>query len=335
MPDDLRSALADLHKIDLHRHLEGSVRPATVAEICRTHHIELPTYDAGELAAMLQLSKPADDLAGFLMPFRLIKFSFVDKEAIARIAFEAAEDAWLDNVHYVELRFSPEFMAFYHKLKLSDVMDGIVRGTNLAMRRMPITAKLIVSISRDLSPETMHMPWPSPVELARLAVDYADRGVVGLDLAGREEGYPADLFIEPFRIARSAGLGITVHAGEDSGPESIREAIQDLGATRIGHGVRIVRDPDLLKTARDGGITLEICPTSNVLTHAVESLERHPIRELFDAGVRLTVNTDDPTVCGVTLTDEYALIAEKFGFTLDEIGRLVENARNAAFHRVA
>jgi len=331
MPDDLRSALADLHKIDLHRHLEGSVRAATVAEICRTHHVELPTYDAGELAAMFTLSKPADDLAGFLLPFRLIKFSFVDKEAVARITFEAAEDAWLDNVRYVEFRFSPEFMAFYHRLNLGDVMDGIVSGASLAMRRMPITVKLIVSISRDLSPETMNMDWPSPVELARLAVDYAGRGVVGLDLAGRESGYPPDLFLEAFRIARDAGLGITVHAGEDAGPESIREAIEELGATRIGHGVRIVHDPELVLLACDRGVTLEMCPTSNVLTHAVESLDKHPIRELFDAGVRVTVNTDDPTVCGVTLTDEYALVAERFGFTLDEIAHLIENAREASF----
>ena len=331
MPDDLRSTLADLHKIDLHRHLEGAVRPATVAEICRTHHIELPTYDDGELAAILKLSKPADDLAGFLLPFRLIKFSFVDREAIARITFEAAEDAWLDNVRHVELRFSPEFMGFYHHVKLKDVMDGIASGANLAMRRMPITMKLIVSISRDLSPETMQMEWPAPSEIARLAVDYADRGVVGLDLAGREAGYPPDLFIEPFRIARDAGLGITVHAGEDAGPESIREAILELGATRIGHGVRIVRDAEVMSLARDRGVTLETCPTSNVLTHAVESLEAHPIRELYDAGLRVTVNTDDPTVCGVNLTHEYALVAEKFGFTLDEIGALIENARRAAF----
>ncbi len=317
--------------IDLHRHLEGAVRPATVADICRAHRIELPTYDPDELAELLTVRKPVADLAGFLVPFRTIKLCFVNKEAVARIAYEAVEDAFADNVQYVELRFSPEFMAFYHKVPLTDVMDGIVQGVDLAVGRMPVTAKLVVSISRDLNPDTMQMPWPSPVELARLAVEYADRGVVGLDLAGKENGYPPALFAEPFRIARDAGLGITVHAGEDAGPESVREAVEHLGATRIGHGVRIVSDPEVVALVRDLGVTLETCPTSNVLTRAVESLAAHPVRTLFDIGVRVTVNSDDPTVCGIKLSDEYALVVREFGFTPDELRTLIRNAEEAAF----
>ena len=331
MPTDVRAALAALHKADLHRHLEGSVRPATVAEICRAHRIELPTYDAGELAALLCLSRPADDLDSFLLPFRIIKLCFADREAIARIAYEAVEDAWRDNVRYLELRFSLEFMAFHHRLALADVMDGIVEGIGLAARRYPVVVKLIVSISRHLSSETMGMPWPSPEEIVQLALDYADRGVVGLDLSGKESGFPPELFAEPFATARRAGLGITVHAGEDAGPESVRGAIERLGAARIGHGVRIVQDTDVLRLAMDRGVTFEICPTSNVLTHAVESLESHPVRCLYDSGAAVTINTDDPTVCGVTLTDEYALVTEKFGFTLTEIEKLIETARQAAF----
>ncbi len=316
---------------DLHRHLEGAVRPATIADICRTHGIPLPTYDASELANIVTLRKATNSLAEFLVPFRTIKFCFVDREAVARIAYEAAEDAYLDNVRYLELRFSPEFMAFYYKLSLADVMDGIVEGVDLAMKRMPIAVRLIVSISRDLNPDTMQMPWPTPVELANLAVQYADRGVVGLDLAGKENGYPPDLFIEPFRIARDASLGITVHAGEDAGADSVRGAIEDLGATRIGHGVRIVQDPEVVALAKDLGVTLETCPTSNVLTHAVDSLENHPLRKLFDAGVHVTVNTDDPTVCGIRLSDEYALVMDRFGFTPDEVHMLIQTAEDAAF----
>ena len=316
-------------KVDLHRHLEGSIRPATIAEICRAHHVELPS---GDLSALLQIGKPAADLAGFLAPFKIIKFCFANKEAIARITFEVIEDAWLDNVQYLELRFSLEVMAFYHNLSLSDVMDGIVEGVDIAARRFPVTVKLIPSISRDCSAELLGVPWPSPVQIARMAINYTDRGVVGLDLSGVESGFPPKLFVEPFKIARDAGLGITVHAGEGAGPESIRGAIEHLGAARIGHGVRIVQDEEVLRLAMDRGVTLEICPTSNVLTRAVESLESHPLRRLYESGLPITINTDDPAVCGVTLTDEYVLLVEKFRFTLEEINRLIETARHAAFY---
>ena len=323
--------LKRLPKIELHRHLEGAVRPATIADICRERGVPLPTYDHDELARLITLSKPVSDLVAFLELFKIIDLCFADKEAIARIAYEAAEDASLDNIRYVELRFSVECMAFHHRLSLHDVMDGLVEGIDLAMRRFPVTAKLIVSISRDLSVERMGMPWPEPKQIARLAVDYMDRGVVGLDLSGGEFGFGAELFMEPFKIARDAGLGITVHAGEADGPQSVRRAIELLGATRIGHGVRIVQDPSVVQMVIDRGVTLEVCPTSNVLTHAVDSIEAHPVRKLFDAGVPITINTDDPIVCGVTLSGEYSLIHEKFGFTLAEIERLIENARKAAF----
>jgi adenosine deaminase len=328
----MRDQLFQLPKIDLHRHLEGAVRPATIADICRDRGVPLPTYDPDELAKIVQLSGQVADLGQFLIPFRTIKMCFVDKEAIARIAFEAVEDAHLDNIRYVELRFSPEFMAFYYKLALTDVMDGIVEGIESAARRYPdTTAKLIISISRDLSEVTMHMPWPNPMEIARLALDYADRGVVGLDIAGREDGYPPELFVDPFRMIREAGLGITAHAGEDAGPESVRGAIESLGATRIGHGVRVVGDPEVVALVKDRGVFLELCPTSNVLTRAVESMASHPVRRLFDDGVPITINTDDPSVCATTLTHEYELLVDHFGFTLEEIRDLVAAAESAAF----
>lgn len=331
MESDPRVMLAAMRKVELHRHLEGSVRPATLLEICRERRIELPVCDTHDVGEMLCLRAPAPNLEGFLVPFRTIKFCFADREAIARITYEAVEDAASDNIEYVELRFSPEYMAFYHRLPLTDVMNGIVEGVSLAGSRFSTTAKLIVSISRNLSAETMAMPWPTTAEIVQLALDYADRGVVGMDLSGLEADYPAQDFAEPFRVAREAGLGVTVHAGEDDGPHSVREAIEHLGARRIGHGVRIIHDPEVMRLARDEGVVLEICPTSNVLTGAVPSHEEHPIRRLYDFGIPITVNTDDPTVCGVTLTDEYALIADKHGFTYDEITGLVETARRVAF----
>lgn len=331
---NLLKTISAIPKIELHRHLEGSIRVTTLIDICRDHKVPLPSYDPGVMAEHIHLKKQAENLAGFLQPFRLLKLAFVDREAISRIAYEAVEDAARDNIHYVELRFSPEFMAFYYRLNMTDVMDGIVEGIDLAQKRFPITSKLIVSISRDLNPATMKMPWPLPVEVAGLAVDYSDRGVVGLDLAGVENGYPPELFIEAFRIAKNYGLGITVHAGEDDGSQSVKNAIRCLGAKRIGHGVRIIQDPDVVKLAADHGVVLEVCPTSNVLTHAVPSLDEHPIRLLYDAGVKVTLNTDDPGVCDVTLTDEIMLVMNKFGFTLSDVEKMTETARKAAFWKM-
>lgn len=331
MRTDLHATLKQLPKVELHRHLEGAIRPETIADICKRHGIPLPTYDADDLASLLQIRKPVEDLGAFLVPFGIIKFCFVNPEEIARIAFEVVEDAWLDGIEYVELRFSPEYMSFYHHLTMSQALDGIVEGVILAGRRYPITAKLIVSICRDCSAESLGIPWPTPDEVVRTALDYADRGVVGLDLASKEKGFPPELFVGPFDTARRGGLKVTVHAGEDAGPENIRSAIELLGATRIGHGVRIVRDPEVLRLAMDRGITLEMCPTSNVLTHAVESIESHPLRQLYDAGLPVTINTDDPTVCATTLIAEYELVMEKFGFTLADIERTIDFARAAKF----
>ncbi|MHB1458094.1 MAG: adenosine deaminase [Armatimonadota bacterium] len=331
---NLQNTISVLPKFELHRHLEGSIRIQTLIDICRDHNVSLPSYDPDVMAEYIHLKKQADNLSGFLQPFRILKLAFVDRESIARISYEAVEDAALDNIRYVEFRFSPEFMAFYYKLSMNDVMDGIVEGNELAQKRYSITSKLVVSISRDLNPTTMQMPWPLPVEVAGLAVDYSDRGVVGLDLAGVESGYPPELYIEAFRIARNYALGITVHAGEDDGPQSVKNAIKYLGAKRIGHGVRIIQDPEVVRLAVDKGVVLEICPTSNVLTHAVPSLDEHPIRRLYDAGVKVTVNTDDPGVCDVTLTDEIILVMEKFGFTLADIEKITETARKAAFWKL-
>lgn len=323
------SQIAAKPKVELHRHLEGSIRPTTIAELGRKHRLPLPTYDPDEIRSLIQFSKPAKNLREFLNPFvKVIRHCFVNKEVIARITFEVVEDASLDNITYVELRFSPECMAITHTLSMSEVMDGIIEGVQVATRRFPITVGLIVSVNR---PPGNSLIWPTPMEVAKLAVRYADRGVVGFDLSGLEAECPPSRFAKEFQLIREAGLGVTVHAGEDSGPESIREAIEILGAVRIGHGVRIVRDPNVLEIALAQGVCFELCPTSNVLTRAVDSLDNHPIRMLYDLGMQVTVNTDDPTVCGVTLTNEYLLLTEKFGMDLNDIDRLIENARKASF----
>jgi adenosine deaminase len=224
-------------------------------------------------------------------------------------------------------------MSYFYHLSLEDVLDGISEGLELANHRFPIQARLIVSKSRDLNSDTMGRPWPTDDEIVELAIRYHDRGVVGLDLSGQESGYPPELFRSMFQRARDAGLGITVHAGEAAGAESVRVAVETLGATRIGHGVRVVEDLELVKQIANMGVVLEICPTSNLYTGAVSSLQEHPVRRLCDAGVQVTISTDDPSVCKTTLTDEYLLLAKQFGFTLDEILQLNQNAFNARFDR--
>lgn len=322
-----------MQKTDLHRHLEGSVRPATVAEVCDKHRVPIPTYDWRKLADLLRLKEPAANLEGFFEPLKIIMASFVDKEAISRITYEVIEDAAADNVQQLELRFSPEFMAYYHRLNVRDVMDGVVDAVKIAQKKLTPSVGLIVIITRNLSAESTGIPWPSPMQIASLAVEYMEKGVVGLDLAGKEEGFPPELFAQPFTVARNEGLGITVHAGEEAGPDYIRSAVETLRASRIGHGVRIVEDPELLELAKDRRVAFEVCPTSNVLTGSVGSIEEHPIRKMYEEGLAVTINTDDPTICGATLTDEYVLAMEKFSFSMADMRRMHDNARSYSFMR--
>jgi adenosine deaminase len=317
---DLHHSLRRLPKIDLHRHMEGSLRLDTLATVAQEHGVDLPSYNIAELRPYVQVTDDVPDFYGFLGKLELLRRFYSAAQAVERIAYEAIADAALDNILYVELRFSPAGKL----IAPEDVIHSVVIATERASRDYPIQVGLLVTIVREFGPQVAE-------ELLELAVAYRAMGVVGLDLAGHEETHPATPFADVFRRAREAGLHVTIHAGEVGGPENVREAVNLLGAERIGHGVRAIEDPAVIQLLRQRGITLEVCPTSNLQTGVSPAFTQHPLRELYYLAVPVTINTDNPSVSDTTLTDEYLVAVRAMGFTIKDIQQTLLNAAQAAF----
>jgi adenosine deaminase len=247
-----------------------------------------------------------------------------DLDACRRVAYENVLDAAGEGLDYIELRFSPWFMAEPHELNPAGVVAAVVEGVRAGMAEVGTTAVgLIGIISRTYGVEI------GMKELRALLTCKED--IVGLDLAGDEANYPPALFVEHFRIARDAGWGVTVHAGESAGPGSVRSAIRDLGATRIGHALSIVDDPALMEEMLEKGIGIEANLTSNVHTNSVPSYAAHPLKSWLDLGLLATINTDDPGISPVTLRDEFEIAAPKAGLTPEDTRKAQENAVRIAF----
>lgn len=313
--------------VELHRHLDGNVRVATVLDLARRHRLELPAWSAEELRPHLQIVDREPSLVAFLAKFDLFRRVMVDYEAVRRIARENLEDAASEGIDYIELRFSPYFMAEEHGLDPFGVAEAVCDALEEVRGRLPhppIRAKLIAIISRHYGPAT------GRVELAA-AIRCRDRGVTALDLAGDEARFPGELFVEHFAAAREAGLHTIAHAGEAAGAESVRQAILGLGAERIGHGLRALEDPAVVDLLLERRIALEVCPTSNVQTSTVASYREHPLPELLRRGVAATLNTDDPGISGIDLAHEYRVASAELGLSEVELRRLQENALAAAF----
>ncbi|HEY9478719.1 MAG TPA: adenosine deaminase [Gemmatimonadaceae bacterium] len=317
-----RELLRAMPKAELHCHLDGSIRPATLLELGREYDQPMPASTPESLAATMA-ARDVRDLADYLRRFETTLSVMQTGDAIRRIAYELVEDAAGDGVRYMEIRFCPA-LNVRGSLSLSDVLDASLRGIALAERDHDTRARVIVCALRNMSPAMS-------LELAELAVAYKGRGVVGFDLAGGEHGNPALTHVAAFDLARRAGLGVTVHAGEAFGPKSIRQAVFDLCADRIGHGTRLFEDPDLASYVNDRRITLEICLTSNVQTRVVPAYDAHPLRTYFDHGMSVTLSTDNRLVSGTTLTDEYLHAARALDFTLHELGEIALESFASAF----
>jgi len=312
-----------LPKVNLHHHLEGAVRPATFLEYVQQLHLPLAIKDLAEAHAYLQVSPGDQTLADFLIKVDRTLAITQYPGVLERLAFEAVEDAYLQNVRYLEIRFGP-WLHVGQRRSVEMVIEEVLAGMQRAMAEYPIIARLIVCALRQHDPQ-------QNLTLATVAPRYLSDGLVGFDIAGDEAAYPAGVFVEAFMRAKTGGLGITVHAGEVGDGRSVMEAITVLGADRIGHGIQISTQPDLVEAVKASGVTLEICPTSNVHTRAVARLEHHPIRQLFDQGIRVSLGDDDPTTSGITLSSEYALLADIFHFTDTEITKVVLTGAQAAF----
>lgn len=310
-------------KVELHRHLEGSLRISTMKEIARVHGVTLPVTNKLRPLVQIQASE-AMTHTNFLSKFQILRLFYRTPEIIQQITREAVRDAAEDHVEYLELRFTPVALGREQRFAVADVLDWVCAAASEASLETGVMTRLIASVNRH-----------EPVEIAEKVVDAAagriDRGVCGLDLAGNEAEFPADPFIGLFRQARAAGLAITVHAGEWSGPENVRHAILALGAGRIGHGVRVMEDENVVALARERGIPFEVCPTSNFQSGVVASLASHPLPRMLAAGLNVTVNTDDPSISQITLGSEYQAVCEVLGLSITALRERVLAAADVAF----
>lgn len=313
-----------LPKVELHRHLEGSLRLETMQDIARQHDIAVPTNDA-DLSALVQVQRSEPlTFQNFLGKFSTLRLFYRSPEAIERITREAIEDAANDGILYLELRFTPVALSRAERFPLHDVMDWVCESAARAARDFGITVQLIASVNRHESPQLAE-------QVAWLAADYQDKGIVGLDLAGNEAEFPAQPFASIFREARESGLQITVHAGEWGGAENVREAIESLGAARIGHGIRTLEDPSVCALARERGTVFEVCITSNYQTGIVPSLPAHPFPKMLAENLNVTINTDDPGISAINLSHEYQVAVESLGLSQNVLRALIFNAAEAAF----
>jgi len=317
-----RELLRALPKAELHCHLDGSVRAETMLELAREYGQPMPVDDPDALREHMVV-KNAHNLEEYLERFTITLSVMQRAEAIERIASELAEDAARDGVRYLEVRYAP-VLNTREGLSLDEVVEAAARGLARAEREHDITARIIVCGLRHLDPEVS-------ITLAKLAVAHRQRGVVGFDLAGGERGHPARTHADAFAYARQHELAVTVHAGEGDGAESVRQAVHVCGADRLGHATRLIDDESLTRYVNDRRIALEVCLTSNVQTHASESLDAHPVRRYFDRGMNVVLNTDNRLMSGTTLTDEYLLAARHHGFTFEELSVIALNGFASAF----
>jgi len=316
---DLRS----LPKAELHRHLEGAVRLDTILQVHRDAGDPLPESTSEELAARAQVRAPMGSLEEVLSYFRIAQDSFRTYEWIERISYEAVEDLAADGVRLAELRFSPDFMCRPHGLEWDPAMDAVVAGVERGAREHDVAVGLIAIASRSYGIESVE-------RTVEFAIRQRER-LVGFDLADEERSYPPRMYVEALAPLSDAQLPITAHYGEATGPEFPREAIELLGVRRLGHGVSVGQDAAVTALARDRGVTLEMCPTSNVRTNAVASLEAHPAHRLLHEGVRVTINTDDPGLFGIDLTGELTVARDELGFDEQDLRLAIENALEASF----
>jgi adenosine deaminase len=314
----------DLPLIDLHRHLDGNVRLETILDLARQHHLPLPAENIEELRPHIQVTEPLTDISAYFKKFEWMISVFADLDACRRVAYENVIDAQAEGIDYIELRFSPWFMAQPHNLDPAGVVEAVIAGVREGCTSAPgIKVNLMGIISRTYGIEV------GIRELNALLTCKDD--IVGLDLAGDEAHYPAEWFIEHFRKARDVGWGVTVHAGESDGAKSVWHAIRDLGASRIGHAVRILEDPALVDFMRDQRIGIETNLTSNVHTNTVASYQAHPLKRFLDLGLLATINTDDPGISPVTLIQEFEVAVSFAGLTAEDTRKAQENALEIAF----
>jgi len=320
-----REEILSWPKAELHCHLDGSLRPSTMLDLARTQGKLglLPSDTVEGLDLALRAVDQSTSLEAYLAWFRYTIPLMQSKEALSRIAYELAEDNAREHVRYLEVRYAP-ILHVEEGLSLEEVNDAVLDGLSAAERDFGIRTAIIICGLRDRFES-------ASLRLAELAVAYRNKGVVAFDLAGGEAGNPPKHHIHAFSYARNHLLNLTIHAGESWGPDSIHQAVSVCGAHRIGHATSLFHDPDLMQYFADHQIPIEVCPTSNVQTHVVESFSTHPLRLYIDVGIPVTINTDNRLFSRTSVTEELWRIHRQSGIEADRLRAVVLNGFRAAF----
>ncbi len=323
LPPVTEELLRALPKTDLHCHLDGSLRLETILDLAARQGVALPADTTDGLARAIHQGEDCEDLEDYLTAFDVTLAVLQTEEALYRAAYELAIDCAAENVRYLEVRYSP-VLHTRKGLKPTTIVDAVLEGLRAAKHETRIKSHVIICGIRNIDPVTS-------LRLAELAVAYKNRGVVGYDLAGAEEGYPSRDHQAAFQLILDNNVNVTIHAGEAFGPESIAQAVHYCGAHRIGHGVRLRENGDLLNYINDHRIPLEMCPSSNVQTRSVADMKSHPLKFYFDFGLRVTVNTDNRLITDTTSTKELWVAHREMGFTLEDLVTLVVQGFKSAF----
>ncbi|MFC1785432.1 adenosine deaminase [Candidatus Neomarinimicrobiota bacterium] len=315
--------LRRLPKVELHCHLDGCLRIETILDLAQKDKVKLPSHDIDELKKILPIGDNRVTLEEYIDRFDITLSVMQTPESLKRIAFELIEDVAKENVRYIEIRYSP-ILHTKKGMSLGESIEAVREGLKDGEKVFGVKSGIIICGIRNISPAVS-------LKLADLTIEYKNKGIVGFDLAGVEENFPAKDHREAFYLIQNNNINATIHAGEAYGPASIHQAIHYCNAHRIGHGTRLKEDKDLMNYVNDHRIPLEICLTSNWHTRSVRSLKYHPARYYYDEGLRISLNTDNRLISDTTLTKEYALAHELFGFYLNDFRRMTITAMKSAF----
>jgi len=313
----------DIPKIEIHCHLEGAIRTQTIIDIAHEYNLKLPSDEAGELNKHVKVYDQLRDLEAVLAAFGIFQNSITSPVVFERIAWELFEDCARQNIKIFEVRFSPDWAFHGHNLNWDACLEGLLRAKERAENKFDMAIGIIAITSRGMGAESCVK-----------TVDWAIRNkqfIQAVDLADGETLFPIKDFAKPILKAKDAGLKVTVHTGEDTPASAVLETIQVIGPDRIGHGIHIIEDMKAVELVKERGITLEVNPWSNYLTNSVPTIEEHPLKKLFDLGVRVTINSDDPEVLETNVNNEYRIAHEVLGMSMDDIAKCNRYAFESSF----
>ena len=310
-------------KTEIHCHLEGAIRTRTIIDIARQYNLQLPAYEASELDKHVKVYDQMQNLEAVLAAFAIFQNSIISPKVVERIAWELFEDSAKLNIRLFEVRFSPDWAFHGHNLDWDACLDGLLRAKERAETELDVAIGYIAITSRSMGPQ-------SCVKTVDWSIRHKDH-ILGIDLADSERDFPLSEFLPSVRKAKDAGLKVTIHTGEDTPASFVKEVIEVANPDRIGHGIHAIEDLQVVELIKERGITLEVNPWSNYLTNSVRTIEEHPLKKLFDLGVRVTINSDDPEVLETNLNNEYRIAHEILGMSLEDIATCNRYACEASF----